>query len=175
MLASMNGRASGTIDRRSAVGFLLVLPLGMRRAIADPRWKASPVARFPFHLLANAIYFRAKLNGNGPYLFSLDTGRRTPSSHRSSLASWAWRRERSSIRQARGPTPTRPRKSKCSTLSCQAASEGLRTKAPPSRSQGFGRSSPSAFTESSDMTYFSRSSWRSTTKDGRSASSIRRT
>jgi hypothetical protein len=63
------------IDRRGAVALMLLLPAALSRALAAASLpKDTPLARFPFELLANAIYFRARLNGKGPYLFSLDTG-----------------------------------------------------------------------------------------------------
>lgn len=63
------------MDRRSAVALMLVLPSAVSRALAEsPVAKDVPIARLPFQLLANNIYFLAKLNGKGPYLFSLDTG-----------------------------------------------------------------------------------------------------
>src|SRR5579864_5929416 len=63
------------IDRRSLVGLILGLPVGLSCACAQTRQRKSGlVAQFPFELLGNAIYFQAKLNGQGPYLFSLDTG-----------------------------------------------------------------------------------------------------
>ena len=63
------------IDRRAAVGLMLSASLGISGAWAESRsTKPRPLARFPFELLANAIFFRSKVNGKGPYLFSLDTG-----------------------------------------------------------------------------------------------------
>jgi PDZ domain-containing protein/aspartyl protease len=63
------------IDRRSAVSLMSILPLAFTRAFAEPlRSTPVPLVQFPFELLANGIYFAAKLNGKGPYLFSLDTG-----------------------------------------------------------------------------------------------------
>lgn len=63
------------IDRRTAVGLVLGLPAALGNALtAKPVRKRALIAQFPFQLLANAIYFHAKLNGKGPYLFSLDTG-----------------------------------------------------------------------------------------------------
>ena len=65
------------IDRRGSVELILLMPFALSRGRAFAstlRGKAAPLAEFPFELLANAIYFRAKLNGKGPYLFSLDTG-----------------------------------------------------------------------------------------------------
>jgi hypothetical protein len=64
------------IDRRTAVSLMSLVPLAFTPAFAEPlrRRGEVPLAQFPFELLANGIYFRAKLNGKGPYLFSLDTG-----------------------------------------------------------------------------------------------------
>jgi len=63
------------LNRRAALEFVLLAPLAFNRAVASSRpRKPAAVARFPFELLANAVFLRAKLNGKGPYLFSLDTG-----------------------------------------------------------------------------------------------------
>ena len=63
------------LNRRAALEFVLVAPLAFNVAVASSRpRKPAAVARFPFELLANAAFFQAKLNGKGPYLFSLDTG-----------------------------------------------------------------------------------------------------
>lgn len=63
------------IDRRGAVGLTFLMPFALSRAFASTLGrKAAPIAEFRFELLGNAIYFQAKLNGKGPYLFSLDTG-----------------------------------------------------------------------------------------------------
>jgi hypothetical protein len=62
------------IDRRTAVSLMSLVPLAFNRAFAEPPLRQAPLAQFPFELLANGIYFSAKLNGKGPYLFALDTG-----------------------------------------------------------------------------------------------------
>ena len=63
------------INRRSAIALTLASPLALGAALERrPQGKSRPIAQFPFELLANAIFIQAKLNGKGPFLFSLDTG-----------------------------------------------------------------------------------------------------
>jgi hypothetical protein len=63
------------IDRRSAVGLVLMLPMAGSRTFAKtPAPRVRPLTEFPFELLGNAIYFQATVNGKGPFPFSLDTG-----------------------------------------------------------------------------------------------------
>jgi hypothetical protein len=55
---------------------LSLLTLAPRGVLAEPAALGSNgrVARFPFELLANAIFIPARVNGKGPVLFALDTG-----------------------------------------------------------------------------------------------------
>jgi hypothetical protein len=65
--------SAASLDRRSFLSGAAVLCL-------EPGSKAFSaglpglLARIPFELLANAVFFRCGVNGKGPYLFSLDTG-----------------------------------------------------------------------------------------------------
>lgn len=61
------------IDRRQTIALVLASPLAFTGAFASPS-RSKPLAQFPFQLLANAVFIEAKLNGKGPFLFSLDTG-----------------------------------------------------------------------------------------------------
>jgi hypothetical protein len=67
---------TGILTRsRRAMALTALLTLTSFGAVhAAPPRADGLVARFPFELLANAIFIPLHVNGKGPYLFSLDTG-----------------------------------------------------------------------------------------------------
>jgi hypothetical protein len=63
----------GVLSAAAGLSLLTLAPCGVlaKPAASGPNGR---VARFPFELLANAIFIPAKVNGKGPALFALDTG-----------------------------------------------------------------------------------------------------
>jgi hypothetical protein len=63
------------LNRRSFVSSAALSLFGMpRAACAAGADSQGLIARTPFELLANAVFFPLHVNGKGPFLFSLDTG-----------------------------------------------------------------------------------------------------
>ncbi len=63
-----------TLSRRALVSTALLTVMSLHAVHAAPSRADGLLARFPFELLANAVFIPLHVNGKGPYLFSLDTG-----------------------------------------------------------------------------------------------------